>query len=299
MASTFDFWTEQMEAHDRAMQALRGDGAEQGGARADGSDTARGGPHGVGYGHGGGQGRQRFTYTNKPLDPRRADDPVVNALFDIVGADAEILDVGGGSGRLAMPLATRAKHVTVVEPSEDSTELLKSRAAEAEITNITVINEAWEDAQTPPADIVLCSLVLHHVLDAVPFVERLAQHAKERVVIAEMMETPGAIEMPFYERVHGSVPAPLPGLPRILELLWAMEIFPDVRMVEPEPAVLDADRDDVLEHLRRRLAVTEGSDADERLRAAAADLLIDTPEGLSVRGAAPRRSAIISWRPAR
>ena len=70
-------------------------------------------------------------------------------------------------------------------------------------------------------------------------------------------------------------------------------------MVEPETAVLDTDRDGVIEHLRRRLSVDEGSEADDRLQAAANDLLVDIPEGLTVRGAAPRRSAIISWTPTR
>ena len=283
MNTVIDAWRERMEAHDRDMAALRGDGGEQG--------------HGHGQGHG--DGHQQFTYTNRPLDPFRTDDQVVNALFSIVGTDTDVLDVGGGSGRLALPLATRAKQVTVVEPSEDSVELLKTRAAEAGITNITVINEPWEDVHEPAADIVLCSLALHHVSDAAPFVTKLQKHARDRVVIVEMMETPGATEMPFYERVYGSAPTPLPGLPKVLELLWALEIFPDVTMVSPETAVLETGRDGALEHLRQRLGVEGGSEADERLRAAMGELLVDTPEGLTVRGVAPRRSAIISWRPTR
>lgn len=281
MNTVIEAWREQMQAYDRYMAALRGDEHERG------------------HGHGHGNGRQRFTYTSRPLDPFRTDDPVVNALLNILGTAAEVLDVGGGSGRLALPLATRAKQVTVVEPSEESVELLNERAAEAGITNITVINEPWEDVREPTADIVLCSLVLHHVPDAAPFVKKLQKHARDRVVIVEMMETPGAVEVPFYERVYGSAPTPLPGLPKVLELLWALEIYPDVTMVEPETAVLDTDRAGVLEHLRRRLSVEEGSEADDRLQAAANELLVDIPEGLSVRNAAMRRSAIVSWDPAR
>ena len=285
MNTVIEAWRERMAAYDRYMTALRGDGHGQG--------------HGHSHGHGHGIAPRQFTYTNRPLDPFRTDDQVVNALFSFLGTDAEVLDVGGGSGRLALPLATRAKRVTVVEPSEDSIELLNERAAEAEITNITVINEEWEDVPEPTADIVLCSLVLHHVANAAPFVTKLQKHARKRVVIVEMMETPGAVEMPFYERVHGSAPTPLPGLPRVLELLWALEIFPDVTMFSPETAVLDAGIEGVIEHLRRRLSVEEGTEEDERLRAAADDLLVDTPEGITVRGTSPRRSAIISWMPER
>lgn len=284
MNTVIDAWRERMQEWDRYMAELRG-----------GEGGHGHGGHGQTQGHGG----RRTTFIHKPLDPRRTDDAVLNSILDLVSVDDEVLDVGGGSGRFAIPLALRTKHVTVVEPSEDSVELLNERVADFGIENITVINEPWEDVPEPEADIVLCSLVLHHVLEAAPFVRKMQQHAKERVAIVEMMETPGAIEMPFYERVHGSAPTPLPGLPKILELLWALEIYPDVTMVEPETAVLDTARDGALEHLRGRLAVEEGTEEDERLRAAADDLLVDIPEGLTVRGAAPRRSAIISWQTAR
>lgn len=282
MSSAIDAWSEQILAYDRYMTALRGDG--------DG--------HAHGHGHGGGHGRgARSSQVNRPLDPHRTNDPVLNGLYTLLGKDTDVLDVGGGAGRYALPLATRARRVTVVEPSEDSVDLLKERATEAGIANITVVNESWEEAEAPMADVVLCSMVLHHVADAAPFVAKMQQHARDCVVLVEMMETPGAAEIPFYERVHGSAPTPLPGLPMVLGLLWAMDVYPDVTMLSAEAPVLDADRDGALEQLRRRLAVEEGTEADERLRAAADDLLEETPAGMVVRGVAPRRQAIVTWRP--
>ena len=280
MTSVFDTWREQIEAHER-------DAAAFGGGHGHGHS------HGPGHGH----GRRTFNYANRPLDPYRTDDPVLNGLYATLGPDADVLDVGGGAGRYALPLATRARSVTVVEPSGDSVEMLTTRAAEAGISNVAVINEPWEDAEAPPADVVLCSLVLHHVPDAVPFVAKMQEHARDRVVLVEMMETPGALEVPFFERVYGSAPAPLPGLPDVLRLLWAMDIFPDVSMVSAEAAVLDADRDAAVEQLRRRLGVNEGTETDGRLLAAADELLEETPEGWVVRGVSPRRQAVVTWRP--
>ena len=278
MHSVFEAWREQILAHERDMQALRGDGHE----------------HGHGQGRPGG-----FGYANRPLDPYRTDDAALNGLFAALGSGTEVLDVGGGAGRFALPLATRAKRVTVVERSEDSLELLKCRAAEAGITNISVINESWEDAQAPMADMVLCSLVIHHVPEVVPFVSKLQDHATDQVVLVEMTETPGAVDRPFYERVYGSSPSPLPGLARVMEVLWAMDIYPDVKMLSPEPVVVATDRDAALQHMRHRLGVEEHSSEDERLRAAADELLEETPDGITVRGVAPRRQAIITWQPIR
>ena len=276
MDSVIQAWREQMLAHDQEMAALRG-GEYQ---------------HGQGQGHRGG-----FSFANRPMDPFRKDDAVLNRLFAALGSGTEVLDVGGGAGRYALPLATRANRVTVVERSADSVELLEARAAEAGINNITVINEPWEDASAPVADMVLCSLVLHHVLEAVPFVAKLQKYARDRVVVVEMGETPGSMDRPFYKRVYGSAPTPLPGLDKVMGLLWAMDIYPDVEMIKPEPIIVDNDRDAALEQMRRRLAVQEGTVEDERLRAAADELLEETPNGITVRGVAPRRQAIITWSP--
>ena len=282
MNAVIDAWREQIMAHERDASALRGGDGHGHGGHA----------HGPG-GHGG------FGYANRPLDPYRTDDPVLNALYAALSPDATVLDVGGGAGRFALPLATRAKHVTVVEPSADAVEMLKTRAAEAGLSNITVINEPWEDAEAPSADMVLCSLVLHHVPDAAPFVTKMQQRATDRVMVVEMMETPGAVEIPFFERVHGSAPTPLPGLPDVLRLLWSLDIFPDVAMLSSETAILDNDRGAALEQLRRRLGVEEGTEADARLLAAADELLEETPEGFTVKGVSPRRQAMVTWRPAR
>ena len=279
MDSVIDAWREKLLAHEREAAALRGgDGHGHGHAHVPG-------------GHGG------FTYSNRPLDVHRTDDPVLNALYDALPEGATVLDVGGGAGRFALPLATRARHVTVVEPSTDSCEALQSRAAEAGLSNITVINESWEDAEAPAADMVLCSLVLHHVADAAPFVAKLQRHATGHVAVVEMMETPGVLEVPFYERVHGSAPTPLPGLPDVLRLLWALDIYPDVSMLTAEPAVLDNDGGGALDQLRRRLGVEPGTEADDRLRAAADELLEETDAGIMVRGVRPRRTAVVTWRP--
>ncbi len=270
MNAVIEAWREQIQAFDRDMAELRG--ASQGRAN-------------------------RSSFVNRQLDPYRTDDEVLNRLFAALGSGTEVLDVGGGSGRFALPLATRANLVTVVERSADSVELLKSRAEEAGITNITVINESWEDATAPMADMVLCSLVLHHVAEVGPFVEKLQRYAKDRVVVVEMGETPGYVDRPFFQRVHGSVPTPLPGLAKVMEMLWSMDIYPDVEMLDPETVVMDTDLDGAIEQLRGRLAVQEGTAKDALLRAAAEELLEEVPGGLTVRGNPPRRQAIISWRP--
>ncbi|MCY4576025.1 MAG: class I SAM-dependent methyltransferase [Chloroflexi bacterium] len=287
--SAIDAWRDRIIAHDSEATALRsGHGPGQDHHHDDHEDSKHDGGH-VHGGHGG------FSYTNRPRDVHRTDDPAVNGLFALIDSDTTVLDVGGGAGRFALPLATRAKHVTVVEPSDEAVGILRERAAAAGLSNITVVNERWEVADIATADLVLCSLVLHHVPEGAAFITKLQERASGRVAIIEMMEPPSALEVPFYERVYGAVPTPMPGVPELLDLLWAMDIHPDVTMLPPETAVMGRDRDEITSQIRRRLDVEEHTPEDSRLLAALDELLEETPNGYTVTGIAPRRPAIITW----
>ena len=288
--SASDAWRERILAHDREAEALRG-------GHTPGHDHEHSG-HEDGHGHGSAHvpgGHGGLTYTNRHRDLYRTDDPAVNALFALLSADATVMDVGGGAGRFALPLATRASAVTVVEPSAEAVRLLRERAAEAGLSNITVIDQQWEEADVPSADLVICSLVLHHVPEGAAFVTKMQERATNRVAIVEMMEPPSALEVPFFERVYGAAPPPLPGLPELLQLLWAMDIHPDVTMLPPEITVIGRERDAIVSQFRRRLAVEESTPADSRLLAAMDELLEETPRGFTVAGVAPRRAGIITW----
>lgn len=292
--SEIDAWRERIIAHDREAATIRsGHAPGHDHAHNNHSEHDEGHGHDAGHVHGGHGG---FSYANRPRDIHRTDDPTVNVLFDLIDADTTILDVGGGAGRFALPLATRAKHVTVVEPSEEAVGMLQERAAEAGLSNITVLSERWEDADVEAADLVLCSLVLHHVPEGATFITKMQERAAARVAIIEMMEAPSALEVPFYERIFGAVPTAMPGVPELLNLLWAMDIHPDITMLPPETPVMGRDRDEITAQLRRRLDVEENTPADSRLLAALDELLEETPHGYTVSGIALRRSAIITWR---
>ena len=292
--SEIDAWRERIIAHDREAATIRsGHAPGHDHAHDDHSEHDEGHGHDTGHVHGGHGG---FSYANRPRDIHRTDDPTVNALFDLIGSDTTVLDVGGGAGRFALPLATRARHVTVVEPSTEAVGMLQERAAEAGLSNITVISERWEDADVEAADLVLCSLVLHHVPEGATFITKMQETAAGRVAIIEMMEAPSALDVPFYERIFGAVPTAMPGVPELLNLLWAMDIHPDITMLPPETPAMGRDRDEITAQLRRRLDMEENTPADSRLLAALDELLEETPHGYTVSGIAPRRAAIITWR---
>lgn len=96
------------------------------------------------------------------------------ALDDLVARSSrnelDILDVGGGTGGFAVPLAELGHRVTVLDPSPDALATLERRAAEVGVAGrIKAIQEdaanLLESVGPDGQDVVLCHRVLEHVED--------------------------------------------------------------------------------------------------------------------------------------
>ena len=230
-------------------------------------------------------------------DPHRRDDPLVERLSCEVTSDGTVIDVGGGAGRLALPLALRCRWVTVVEPSPSMVGELRDAAAEAGIGNVTAVEEDWEDAEVTSADVSICSHVVYGVAEIVPFVRKLCDKTVGRVLILLYTESPMAQLSPFWWAAHREERVELPAMPELLPVLWEMGIYPDVEMLEPTGVHVFESREDAVETLRQRIYVAPGSEEDGRLADAASKLLVERPDGVVITGAQPRRQVLFSWRP--
>ena len=103
-------------------------------------------------------------------------------------SDKEILDFGGGTGLLALPLAQQAKSVTLVDISERMLEQARLKADQQEIKNIQFLEQ---DLLVNPLeeqfDLIVVSRVLHHMPDIDATLAMFHHHLREngQVFIAD------------------------------------------------------------------------------------------------------------------
>ena len=107
-------------------------------------------------------------------------------------SDKEILDFGGGTGLLALPLAKQAKSVTLVDISEKMLEQARLKAEQQDIKNIQFLEQdLLENPLKQEFDCIVVSRVLHHMSDLDATLSLFHQHLREngQLLIADFTKT--------------------------------------------------------------------------------------------------------------
>ena len=160
-----------------------------------------------------------------------------------------VLDMGAGTGRLAVPVARTAAHVTALDPSEGMLAILRERMAAEGLTNYSCLRKRWEDTvigrDVEPHDVVVAAFSLGFY-DLAAALEKLDAAARRAVYIfwhAGEWRNPG--EMALYRTVFGEEAAGEKGYPDYIfpvNILHDAGIYPNVRIYR---AVWDAVYDSV------------------------------------------------------
>ena len=107
-------------------------------------------------------------------------------------SDKEILDFGGGTGLLTLPLAKQAKSVTLVDISEKMLEQARLKAERQEIKNIQFLEQdLLENPLEQEFDLIVVCRVLHHMPDLDAALSLFHQYLKEdgKLLIADFTKT--------------------------------------------------------------------------------------------------------------
>jgi hypothetical protein len=166
-------------------------------------------------------------------DPRREPEPELEILASYLQPTDVLVDVGGGSGRLGLPLAQTCREVINVEPSAGAVRAFSAAAAAAGITNVRSLRADWLTAAGIEGDVVLTAHVTYYVRDIVPFVARLQVAARRRVMIVLYSIPPTA--QPVYQAafrlLFGETAEITPTYRELVPVLWELGILPDVRVI--------------------------------------------------------------------
>ena len=199
-----------------------------------------------------------------------AHDPFFLKLRQEVTPHTSVLDVGAGTGRFTLALASLVHHITAVEPNNAMLNYLRQDAAAEGFTNISYIPTTWQDVPNDlHADIVLCSHVLYPLRDVDTFIAKLRVATLRACYIYMRASHFDASTSHLWQHFHGDARCPAPGYIHALDVLFDMGIYANVEVVKMPGVLRYSSLDVAVGEMLEQLILPD----DERTRAELRELL--------------------------
>lgn len=219
-------------------------------------------------------------------------------LLSIVRAEDAILDIGAGTGRHAIALASRCARVVAIEPSPAMRERLVARAAEEGLTNLDVLDGAWPEARAAlplgSIDVAYAAHVVYGVPDLPAFVEAMTATSRRACALLLKLQAPTDALAALHHFVHGVARPRRPAALEAFAVLHQLGLAASLAIVEgsERPLTFRDDEDDLRE-VALRLGVAPDDEGLARVRSALEQVCPAREGAWHVGTAGP--SALLTW----
>jgi SAM-dependent methyltransferase len=159
-------------------------------------------------------------------------DPFYARLEQVVTPQTSVLDIGAGTGRFALALASRASHVTAVEPNTAMLEIMRQEMFERNLSNVTIVPTTWQDAPSDlRSDIVVCSHVLYPIREVDTFIAKLLSATRRICYIYMRALHFDLVTAPLWQHFHGDHRHLPPSYIHALDVMFEMGLYANVEIV--------------------------------------------------------------------
>lgn len=235
------------------------------------------------------------------MDPYRELAPNLAIIASYVQPDDVFVDVGGGSGRVCLPLALRCREIINVDPSPGMRAEFEGCVGEAGITNARFVTSDWLAAEGIEGDVVFAANVTYFVRDVVRFVEKMVEAARRRVMITVWSIPPASQDAALFRAVYGEEQERAPSYRELLPVLWEMDILPDVRVLPDtfREGPLPRMRDEAIDWALMRLRAENDARARAVIEQRFDELFAEDAAGFRPLWRPDVRELLITWETAR
>lgn len=112
-----------------------------------------------------------------------------------------VLDYGGGTGLVSLPLANDVKHLTISDISENMLDVVQSKIDKNSYKNVSTKHiDYLNQKDSEKYDVIIVSLVLLHIKETKKIIDALISHLKPQgtLLIVDFIKN----ENVYHEKVH-------------------------------------------------------------------------------------------------
>jgi len=191
-----------------------------------------------------------------------------------------VLDVGGGSGLMAVPIAQKAHSVTVLDISNGMLKLLMEKTKALGISNISIVNKNWYEmdvrAEIKPHDIVLASRFLPMGNKLQTSLENMNYAARRYCYVTWRAQSYDSIEAESCRLLNKNY-TPYPEYPVIYNCLYEMGIKANIEIFESKTKQYFPDLNEAVKHFSKN--EIPGSANLDRYISFVKSLLVENSDG--------------------
>ena len=206
------------------------------------------------------EGKKHFR-RESPVRP----DPLLDFVLEKLTGEQTFLDIGAGNGRWTIPAAKIARNVTAVESSDSMIKMLKENISKAELNNIKIIQDRWEEVEVEPHDIISCTHAIYQSEDFSAFIRKMEVHARERCYLVLRLPPYDGITGELCRKIHGH-PYDSPNAHLAYNALYFMGIYPNVLVEEEIHHWSDATFDSAFSRAKKHLNLGATAEYDDLIR---------------------------------
>ncbi|WP_432408993.1 class I SAM-dependent methyltransferase [Wukongibacter sp. M2B1] len=104
-------------------------------------------------------------------------------LLSIIGKNKTIIEIGCGTGKFTLPIASHSKSVLAIDFSKDMLSVLEEKLEDYNISNIITKHGKWEEVQIDDADVIFNVNAIYRMWNIKDSLLKMNAHAKEKVVL--------------------------------------------------------------------------------------------------------------------
>lgn len=239
----------------------------------------------------------RFAHTYR-FDPGRLPEMSIREVIRRMEMEDEVIEVGGGAGRVGLTLVQRGKSLRNVEPSAAMREQFRLAVWQHQLANAEAIASSWPLSEPISADLVVTADVTYFISEIEPFLQAMHDAARRRVAILTWTVPPPNINAELFQLAFGEPQAPSPGHQELMPVLWEMGIVPDVLVINDEPFAWPERRptndEEALQFVYNELTPADEEAVGERLRPHLGKLFM-REDAYYPTWRTPSRAMLITW----
>lgn len=230
------------------------------------------------------------------FDPHRKPEPSLAAVLELAQPDDRIVEIGGGAGRIGLPLALRCHSLFNIEPSAAMRDEFYACAAEHGIKNAEAIARTWP--ANVSGDLIISADVIYFVEEIAAFISAMHQWAQREAVILTWTVPPPNVNAELFRLALGVEEAPAPGIDELLPVLADLGIQPTITELDELftwPEQLPTDEESALRFALDEVEARDRDAARSRIAPHIADLFDQSTEAWTPRWRAETRAVVLRW----